>query len=242
MNILAIESSSNYGSIAVLENTNLLFERFFSSQEFKTEQLTNYIKDTLKSLSIPLNNIGCFAVSLGPGSYTALRIGLTTIRTMAQVLNKPLIGISTLDIIAFQALPLEGTLMVLNKARKDIINIALFGLNKNNIIRLTDDFTVDNTTLINNLLRVRGKLFLSGDLSQDILSKIKSKNNNTYIDIIPELLHVPKASTLGFMASNKLIDNNIPKSLELKINYAFTPHIIISNKNDSNKNTKTKRP
>ena len=235
MNILAIESSSNYGSIALLNNSNIIFERFFSAKEFKTEKLTTYLKDILKQLDITINHIDYFAVSLGPGSYTALRIGLTTVRTISQVTNKPLICISTLETIAAQALPLNVALIVVTKARQDILNIALFGLDIDTIIPLTGDFIINKRTLIQNLSKIKGIIYLSGDLSNEVFNEAKDINKHTIIRVIPELFHLPKASTLGYLAYKKILNNDINNSFELKINYAFQPHVIISDKNDPNK-------
>lgn len=235
MNILALESSSNYGSIALLDKTKLVFEQFFSEKEFKTEQLTIHLKNILKTSGLSINNIDCFAVSLGPGSYTALRIGLTTLRTISQVTKKPLIGIPTLEIIAAQALPLNGTLIVLTKARQNILNTALFGLNTESFIRLTDDFTIDKETLVYNLSKVKGELYLSGEISQDVINDIKSKNKKTNIKIIPDIFQMPKASTLGYLAYKRSKDTKLKAPIELKINYAFQPHVIMSKKNDPNK-------
>ena len=228
MNILGIETSSREGSIAIINKNGLVYEHFLPPCEFKTERLSNYIKNSLNELKLPLKKLNGISVCIGPGSYTSLRIGLITAKTIAQILNIPVFGFSTLDVIACGNVPLDGTLLVTTHARQNIVNLALFGLSSQSVFRLTEDFTLNQDILIKNLCYVKGNLFLSGEKSPFIFNKVKKKNKNCVL--LSPIHHRPKASTLTFLALQKFNKKDLPLPSSLNINYSFAPHAIMSNK------------
>ena len=105
MKILAFDSSSRTGTIALIEekdkNIELLGEWTLSiDNSFHSERLLWGIHQLLESAKTPIEEIDFFAVGVGPGSFTGLRIGITTARTIAHTLNKPLLGVSSLAALA----------------------------------------------------------------------------------------------------------------------------------------------
>lgn len=105
MKLLAFDSSSKVGSIALLQEQNgvldLLGEWTLNiDNTFHSERLLWGVHHLLESSRTKLEDIDVFAVGTGPGSFTGLRIGLTTARTLAHTLNKPLVGVSSLAALA----------------------------------------------------------------------------------------------------------------------------------------------
>lgn len=97
MNILAIDTSSPVASVAVMSNGVLLGEYMVNNGKTHSQILMPMISDLLEKIGIRVSDIDVFATSLGPGSFTGLRIGIATAKALAQVGKKKIIGISALD-------------------------------------------------------------------------------------------------------------------------------------------------
>ena len=99
--ILCIETATRSCSVALAKDGNLLqFKEEVSEQYSHSEQLTLFIESLLKEQGIALSDLDSIAVGKGPGSYTGLRIGVSTAKGLCYALDKPLIGISTLEAMA----------------------------------------------------------------------------------------------------------------------------------------------
>ena len=106
--ILNIETSTNVCSIAINEGTNLLFKASDTDGMNHAALLSVFIAqgmDLLKTLNKKLDAV---AVSSGPGSYTGLRIGVSTAKGLCFGFDIPLISISTLEVLTAQALMTQG--------------------------------------------------------------------------------------------------------------------------------------
>jgi tRNA threonylcarbamoyladenosine biosynthesis protein TsaB len=101
MRILAIDTSTSVAAVAVLDDSGLLGEYLLDHGKTHSQKLVPLIKDLMDSLELSLADIDVFAVSNGPGSFTGLRIGITTIKAMAYAAKKPVLGIPTLDALAY---------------------------------------------------------------------------------------------------------------------------------------------
>lgn len=96
MKILGIDTSSNILSICVSENDNILGENTINNLTNHSPKVVPMIDELLSSLQIDISDIDVFACSIGPGSFTGLRIGIGLAKAMAQANDKPIIGVPTL--------------------------------------------------------------------------------------------------------------------------------------------------
>ena len=104
MKILAVDTSTMMSSISILENDIIIADSSINQKETHSEMLIPLIKRMLDDLKIKAGDIDLFAIAKGPGSFTGLRIGMTSLKAMAQALDKPIIGISTLKGMAYSIL------------------------------------------------------------------------------------------------------------------------------------------
>ena len=102
MLILALDTSGDTCSVAVADGEKgiLLAEYNFAHQRRLTEQLPGIVDFVLKDAGATLETIDAFAVGLGPGSFTGVRVGVTMAKVWAEVLSKPLYGVCSLDALA----------------------------------------------------------------------------------------------------------------------------------------------
>ena len=100
--ILGIETATKNCSVALFKDVIVIAEKEYISDGYShAEQLTLFIQQVIDSAKITLKKIEAVALSMGPGSYTGLRIGTSTAKGLCYALDIPLIAISTLKAMAF---------------------------------------------------------------------------------------------------------------------------------------------
>ncbi|MBA3966755.1 MAG: tRNA (adenosine(37)-N6)-threonylcarbamoyltransferase complex dimerization subunit type 1 TsaB, partial [Nitrospirales bacterium] len=126
MLFLALESATSHQSVAVFRDEQLLAILDCESGRPLTPQLIPTIDRLLSSVSLQLSNLGGLVVSIGPGTFTGLRVGLATMTAFRLALQIPLVGVSTLEGLAWNHpvtdLPLLSTIGI----RQGVVYWALF--------------------------------------------------------------------------------------------------------------------
>jgi tRNA threonylcarbamoyladenosine biosynthesis protein TsaB len=100
--VLALETSALGGSVALLESDNLLSQRRLAEGRRSGQWLAPAIDEVLREPGREPRELGLVAVTTGPGSFTGLRVGVTTAKTLAYAVGCDVIGLNTLDVIAAQ--------------------------------------------------------------------------------------------------------------------------------------------
>lgn len=100
MKILSVSTATNHLSVALNEDQQVIVEKNERDECNHSEHLDPLIDEILKENKLTLKDIDRFAVAIGPGSYTGLRIGITTVKMFASILDKEVVGISTLQALA----------------------------------------------------------------------------------------------------------------------------------------------
>src|SRR5215510_5074121 len=100
MNILAVETTADLCSIAIRTDSCTLVERSFRHRMHLSERLIDDVDSLLKDAGLELRNIELFAVGVGPGSFTGVRIGVTTVKTWSDLMAKSVAGVTSLDALA----------------------------------------------------------------------------------------------------------------------------------------------
>jgi len=124
--ILAVDSSSLTGSVSLCQGETLVAESLLNVRSTHSEKLLKQVDLLLVEAGWQLEDLDLLAVVTGPGSFTGLRIGIATIKGLAQVLNKPVVPISSLQAVAMN-LPLSPTpICAFLDARKKEVYSQLF--------------------------------------------------------------------------------------------------------------------
>jgi len=124
---LAVDTSTATAGIAVADENGLLAEFLLKDKKTHSQKLVPMMKEILDSLKLELSDMDVFAAVTGPGSFTGLRIGVTTIKTIAYALKKPVVGIPSLDALANAAVVPDGTLVCpIMDARNNQVYTALY--------------------------------------------------------------------------------------------------------------------
>lgn len=126
MRILGIETSGALGGFAVVEDGGLLSELVSDITGRHVEHSVGMIADVLGRVSLSLDDLDGVAVSIGPGSFTGLRVGLATAKGICLGRNLPVVGVSTLDCMAEGASCWDGLVVPMRDARRGEIYFSVY--------------------------------------------------------------------------------------------------------------------
>lgn len=155
MLVLGIDSATPVSTIALADSNQLVAEIFYNTHKTHSERLMPMIDNLLQETGLQINELDGFAVAIGPGSFTGLRIGLTTIKCLAHVLQKPLIGIPTLDGLAYNLQGVSGIICPILNARKNEVYTALYDGKTMDL--LTDYLALSPRELMEILKNIKGE-------------------------------------------------------------------------------------
>ncbi len=116
--LLAVQTSTPTLGLAVVHEGNIIAETSILALHQHLEHTAPAIRDLASDLGISLRALDGFGVVLGPGSFSGIRVGLATVKGMALALNKPVIGICSLELAAYDVLELTETGTVLMDAKR----------------------------------------------------------------------------------------------------------------------------
>lgn len=176
MKVLGIDTSTLMGSVGIIEDGRPIAQYSLSIEVTHSERLLDTVNTMLKDSRINIDSVDGFAISIGPGSFTGLRIGLGTVKGLCMVTGKQAAGVSTLEALASNLPFCKYTICPVLDARKKEVYTALFKYDENgSIIRVTEDMAVSPEFLVENLIaRIEGSVVFLGDgvyVYEDLLSK-----------------------------------------------------------------------
>jgi tRNA threonylcarbamoyladenosine biosynthesis protein TsaB len=163
MKILALDTSGTNCSVCVLDENKVICDFNLSTGTTHSQTLLPMI-DTLKKFSnIDLDDIDVLACSIGPGSFTGLRIGIATIKGFALSLNKKVIGVPTLVGLAYNTAYFDGYICSVLDAKNDNVYAGIFKYENGKPILKDNYITDDVSTLIDILKNKNDKILFVGD-------------------------------------------------------------------------------
>lgn len=128
MNILAFDTSTDTLAAGVYRDGLTLAEEQVFGFARHSETLTPVLRKLLKISRVALSDLDLIAVGMGPGSFTGLRVGLTTAKVLAFAAKKKIVGIPSTEILALSQGIADGPLAVFLDAKKNRIYLAVYGL------------------------------------------------------------------------------------------------------------------
>src|SRR5574337_212080 len=126
MLVMGIETSTMQGGVALISGQGVICEYTVNVKATYSERLLPLIDRALRDARITLDDVEGFAVAVGPGSFTGLRIGVSTAKGLAAAGGQPLVGVSTLEAMAWSLPFCAYQICPILDARKGEIYSALF--------------------------------------------------------------------------------------------------------------------
>ncbi len=163
MNILAFESTAKPASVALISDGALVSQYTQISGLTHSRTLLPMAEDLLKNAEFKLDDIDVFAVAHGPGSFTGVRIGVSTVKGLAWASGKKCVGVSTLEALAYNGLAAGGLVCPVMDARRSQVYNAVFEIRDGVPVRLRADRAVSLDELCIDARELGKPLFLTGD-------------------------------------------------------------------------------
>lgn len=161
--ILAIESSSHVASVAILENDILLGEFTLNHPKTHSQKLMPMLESLMASLDLKIPDIDAIAVTVGPGSFTGVRIGLATAKALSQPFNLPLIPVSSLKAVAQGFQGFSGYICIIMDARKNEVYTGCYRWSDGQLTDVFEEYAAHPEALLDQLRALNGPIMLAGD-------------------------------------------------------------------------------
>jgi tRNA threonylcarbamoyladenosine biosynthesis protein TsaB len=201
MKLLAIDTSNWPLGVAVIEEGKLIGEINTHLPKNHSLRLMPAIEELFEQLDIQPNQLDGIAVAQGPGSYTGIRIGVTTAKTLAWSLNLPLLGISSLQVIAQNRLDFQGRIIPLFDARRGQAYRGIYSYDAQQ--RIAVALEEDRLQLIADFLvelnETEDQLLFIGEGARQHFDQIQESLGDRAV-LAREIDHPPRASQLAYTA------------------------------------------
>ena len=202
MNILAVDTSANTATVAILNDDKLLAEEIVNHKKTHSETLMPMIDLALKRCDMDISDIDLFAVANGPGSFTGLRIGVSTIKGLAHGLSKPVVEVSTLEGMAYNLFLADGIISPIMDARRSQVYNAVYQWEEGTLKELTPPRALSIEECVEDLLKYNKKVILLGDGVPVHREYIKSAMGDMAV-FAPASCNDQRASSLASVAMGK---------------------------------------
>ena len=217
MKVLGFDTSSIVATAAVVDDEKLVCECIINNKKNHSEKLLPLVSEMLKNAEVALEELNGIAVAQGPGSFTGLRIGAATAKGLAYALGIPLLGVPTLDGLAYNVKHFRGLICPILNARRNQVYTALYEGGLDSGFRRITDYMAVNIGKILDRIQSTGKrvIFLGDGLDvyrQHITAQLKDKGL-----FASQAFNMPSAASVAMLGLEKL-----RKGLEQSA-FEFTP-------------------
>lgn len=212
--LLAIDTSSLVLSTALMEKDRLISEWTVQRKLTHSEQLIPHMDTMMKEAGVRKSDITAVAVSIGPGSFTGLRIGLATAKMLAYIWKVPLIGVDTLEALAWNFEGMNTWVLPLMDAQRGNVYTALYEAGDEVVLReketvLSIEDTVAEAKKAGVPVIATGE---AADVYRDILDKAG-------IRVAPPAVRCTRAASVARAAFRKLEKGEVSNPLSILPNY-----------------------
>ena len=199
MYILNIETATKNCSVSLAKNGETVLCKQIAEQGYShAEKLHVFIEEILKETGIGVNDLNGIAVSKGPGSYTGLRIGVSTAKGLCYALGIPLISVDTLQVLAKKVVVKDGLIVPMLDARRMEVYSAVFNNMHDKIMKVQAEILTENSYADS-----QETFYFIGDCQE----KCKTVLTATNFHFLPEIVF-PSANEMSALSFEKFTNND----------------------------------
>lgn len=205
MIILAFDTAMSSLSVGLIKDGGTLFEVIDATGKHHGETLMPAVEYVMRKADIKIEEVDLLAATIGPGSFTGLRVGMSTLKGLACATSLPAVGISTLDALAFNAAHLSIPVCAVLDARKGEIYAALYMPNgKGELNKVVDDRVSEPKGFFESL---SGEIYVVGDGAETYKGIIRKTMGDRCIFSAPDM-NVIRATSVGVLGLKKFRDGD----------------------------------
>jgi tRNA threonylcarbamoyladenosine biosynthesis protein TsaB len=200
--VLGIETATPRGSVALCSNGAVLGELSLTNPRSHSERLLPSVETLLKAASLTVKDLTAVSVSVGPGSFTGLRIGVAAAKGLAFSLGVPLFGIPTLEVLAANASPGRGPACAVIDARRGEVFAALFRSSGEKPVRVRRERIMTPAELAASL---PPETLVLGDLPAELTDLLPSRGKRR-VSLAPAHQNAPRAAVVALRGETFLAE------------------------------------
>lgn len=216
MKILAIDTSTMLGGVAIMDDERLIAESRLNVKSTHSERLMTEIAHCLKLADFSISDIDVFAVAIGPGSFTGLRIGLSTAKGFAYAAGKPIVAVHTMEALAWNFPCSEYPVCTLLDARKKEVYGAVFKWKENGFACLIKETVLnpDNFFRYLSSLADYSKIIFTGEGAELYRKNILEHFSGKAVFASPDKM-VPSPSNVAALGLKKALNKEFSEPVSL---------------------------
>jgi tRNA threonylcarbamoyladenosine biosynthesis protein TsaB len=225
--VLALETTGDICSVCIRDHNGLKAERVFRHEMHLSERLIAEIDGCLQDCGITLNDVEGFGVGVGPGSFTGVRIGVMTVKTWADLLGKPVAGISALDALAWPNRGMDGvSILSMIRARPGSVYARLYRAASGGVEPVGEAEMLTTGETVQLAAKEVDKLVLvCGDGQLRHGEEIKAGLASAGVRVLTGSMETPRASVIAEMAAVRIAAGDVDDPLQLVPYYLAPPPI-----------------
>jgi tRNA threonylcarbamoyladenosine biosynthesis protein TsaB len=211
MKILALDTATKSCSVALTDNGSLSAELTINKDQTHSKHLMELIHSVFGIAGFGLSDVDGFAVTIGPGSFTGLRIGISTIKGLAHALSKPVVGISSLKALAWQCADQSHLICPFLDARKGEVYWATYRFDATRLTQKTAARATAPEAAVEN---IREPCVFIGNGVQLYRKQIETALGS-FAYFVPKAHQILRASSIAFLSMERFKAKDTDEILSL---------------------------
>lgn len=200
MNILALETSTLLGGVAVVKNGKVLAQAQCMRQKSHSEKINDFVESCLQESNLKLSDIDYYATGQGPGSFTGIRVAANAAKTYAYSFDKPLVTADSLENLAAQVTDRTRPVLAIINAFKNMVYTGVFDISGESPVYIKGPFAVPVRELVQ---YIDQDCWVVGD-GYEAYHKFFPEELSAKLFRPTEPNDYPSAPTLGLLAEKKI--------------------------------------
>jgi tRNA threonylcarbamoyl adenosine modification protein YeaZ len=218
---IAIDTSTDFASLALVQGSDILAELTWRCGLNHTLELYPHLNLLLESSRQDIQSADCVFVAKGPGSFNGLRVGVSAAKGLAFGLGIPIIGISTLEIMAYQQSASGFPVCAISNAGREEVAAVIYRTKRNRWTQITEE---QITTVEALAAKIKDKILFCGEINQANLARIR-KHFKSRAVIPPGAALLRRAAFLAELGQQRLKDGSFDNLATLQPSYLRRPPI-----------------
>lgn len=218
MKILALDSSGLVASVAIVEEDNLLAEYTVNYKKTHSQTLLPMLDEISRMIELDLESIDAIAVAAGPGSFTGLRIGSATAKGLGLALNKPLIGVPTVEALAYNLYDVPGFICPIMDARRRQVYTGIYSFEQHQMKTIKEQTAMGIEELAEELNQRNQPVIFLGDGVAVYRDTIKEKLTVPF-DFAPVHLNKQRAGAVAALGARYYAEGKTESAREHQPEY-----------------------
>ena len=218
MKILALDSSGLVASVAVVEDDNMLAEYTVNYKKTHSQTLLPMLDEICRMIELDLEEMDAIAVSAGPGSFTGLRIGSATAKGLGLALKKPLIGVPTVDALAYNLYDAEGVVCPIMDARRNQVYTGIYEFCNHEMEIIKKQSAMDVKDLVEELNALGKPVIFLGD-GVPVYRKVLEEQMQVPYSFAPAHLNKQRAGAVASLGAKYFAEGKVQTAVEHQPDY-----------------------